>query len=97
MTTLKVLGHTGPLEFGVTYLDKDKDQARQLVAVRTANSNIVIEHRLGRIPNRVFIDWKAGGPNDVWLSLDTSGRVQADEEKIVVQFAATGNAVVCVS
>lgn len=93
----KVLGKTSSLEFGVFYLDKDTDQGRVKVSVISANQDMVIHHRLGRTPNRVFLDYKAGGANDVWLSLDSSGREQADTEKIVVQFAATGIAVVCVS
>ncbi len=93
----KVLTRTGAMEPDVVYTDKDMDQVRVLKVILSANQDISIPHKLGRKPNRVFLDWKAGGANDVWLSLDSSGREQADDEKIIVQFAATGKAVVCIS
>lgn len=97
MTATKVLARTGELEFDVPYRDKDLDQVRVKKSIRTANQDVVIFHRLGRVPNRVFVDWATGGFPVVKVSLDSSGREQADDDKVVVQFSATGIAVVCIA
>ena len=94
--TTKVLGKVGALEVDVPYRDKDYDQIRVRKVVTAATTDMVIWHRLGRGPNKCFVDWSSAFMQ-VKVSLDASNREQADEEKIIVQFSATGQAVVCIA
>lgn len=96
MNGAKVLLKTGALEFDKPYPDGDMAQVRVKKSVIVANQDLVIWHRLGRPPNKVFIDWSSAFMQ-VKVSLDSNGREQADDEKIVVQFNSTGTAVVCIA
>jgi hypothetical protein len=93
---MKILVHTQPLEFNVPVKDGDMDRSLVKRAVSSASDRYTFAHKLGRTPVKAYVVRCSGGFITCKISTDTSGREQADAEKITLEFSATGIAVVCI-
>jgi hypothetical protein len=78
----------GDLWVGQVAKDGDFDAMLTRVYVKDPENNIVVEHRLGRVPNQIQIVWK-DEYCDFKVAKDPKGRPMADAEKVVLNFFAT--------
>jgi hypothetical protein len=93
---MKILLCTQPLELNVPTRDGDMDRMLIKKPVPSISGRYTFAHKLGRTPRKAYVVGCSGGFITCKISLDTSGREQADAEKITLEFNATGTAVVCI-
>lgn len=91
---MKVLTNTAAIGFYEPTKDGDIDRMLVKIPVKSTTDKYTILHRLGRTPRKAYIVQMTGGFILCKVSLDSTGREQADAEKITLEFSATGNAVV---
>ena len=82
------------LEIEAIEKDGDMEAIVTKKSIVTANEDVVVFHGLGRIPSRAYVIWCIGNFITCQISLDANGQPQADNEKSVLKFSATGQAVV---
>jgi hypothetical protein len=68
--------------------DGDFDAILTKIYVKDPETNITIEHRLGRVPRQIQIVWK-DEYCDFKVAKDSKGQPMADSEKVTLNFFAT--------
>ena len=91
----KILVNTEAIETDTPVRDGDLDRVLVKKVIKSTTDRYTVWHKLGRIPRKAFVVQSTGGFIICKVSLDTTGREQADSEKITLEFNATGTAVVC--